>query len=310
MREMNHKSLVIGCACSVAVLAVVAVCFSSRLRRIAVESDAEVVSVEQDAGTKAAALSQSVPTPPVRKTAHRTRNEEKKPTFQLSEADGLGLSESQRQLIEEIRKAIDADDIKKLIVFIRKLQASEEWPDGIPLSVRKAAIEALAWSGLEGLPAMVGFLADSDPDILEMAIDAFEDGFQEANGDRELSSLLVTACQAVTDGDAIETFLMELDNMRNSVAIETVKQIAQTGSSAAQAALKEAIEDRFGEGVTVETLDQWYNDPSGENRDAPEDEDMYGPDTDDDDVPEVEEPEEEDEPMATPEDSSQPVMTT
>ena len=305
MMEMNHKSLVIGCACSVAVLAVVAVCFSSRSRRIAVESDAEIVSVEQDAGTKAVTKKA-----PARKPAHRTRNEEKKPTFQLSEADGLGLSESQRQLIEEIRKAIDADDIKKLIVFIRKLQASEEWPDGIPLSVRKAAIEALAWSGLEGLPSMVGFLADSDPDILETAIDAFDDGFQEANGDRGLSSLLVTACQAVTDGEAIETFLMELDNMRNSVAIETVKQIAQTGSSAAQAALKEAIEDRFGEGVTVETLDQWYNDPSGENRDAPEDEDMYGPDTDDDDAPEVEEPEEEDEPMATPEDSSQPVMTT
>ena len=115
---MNHKSLVIGCACSVAVLAVVAVCFSGRLRRIAVESDAEVVSVEQDAGTKAATKKA-----PARKPAHRTRNEEKKPTFQLSEADGLGLSESQRQLIEEIRKAIDADDIKKLIVFIRKLQA-------------------------------------------------------------------------------------------------------------------------------------------------------------------------------------------
>ena len=309
MMEMNHKSLVIGCACSVAVLAVVAVCFSSRLRRIAVESDAEIVSVEQDAGTKPAALSQPVPTPSARKTARRTRNEEKKPTFQLSESDGLGLSESQRQLIEEIRKAIDADDIQKLIVFIRKLQASEEWPDGIPLSVRKAASEALAWSGLEGLPSMVGFLADSDPDIRETAIDAFDDGFQEANGDRELSSLLVTACQAVTDGDAIETFLMELDNMRNSVAIETVKQIAQTGSSAAQAALKEAIENRFGEGVTIETLDQWYNDPSGENRDAPEDEDMYGPDKDDDDAPEVEEPDE-DEPMATPADSSQPVMTT
>ena len=102
---MNHKSLVIGCACSVAVLAVVAVCFSSRSRRIAVESDAEVVSVEQDAGTKAATKKA-----PARKPAHRTRNEEKKPTFQLSEADGLGLSESQRQLIEEIRKAIDADD--------------------------------------------------------------------------------------------------------------------------------------------------------------------------------------------------------
>lgn len=309
MKEMNHKSLVIGCACSVAVLAVVAVYFSGRSRRIAVESDAEIVSVEQDARTKPAALSQPVPTPPARKMVHRTRNEGKKPTFQLSESDGLGLSESQRQLIEEIRKAIDADDIQKLISFIRKLQASEEWPDGIPLSVRKAAIEALAWSGLEGLPSMVGFLADSDPDILEMAIDAFDDGFQEANGDRELSSLLVTACQAVTDGEAIESFLMELDNMRNSVAIETVKQIAQTGSSAAQAALKEAIEDRFGEGVTVETLDQWYNDPSGENRDAPDDEDMYGPDKDDDDAPEVEEPEE-DEPMATPADPSQPVMTT
>ena len=291
MMEMNQKTLVIGCACGIAVLAVVAVCFSGRSRRIAVESDTELVSMERTDGKKSVTKKT-----PSKKTTHRIRVEEKKPTFQVSEADGLGLSEAQRRLIEEIRKAIDADDIENLIVYIRKLQASEEWPDGIPLSIRKAAIEALSWSGLEGLPSLVGFLADSDPDILEMAIDAFDEGFMDANGDRELSSLLVTACQAVTDGDAIETFLMELDNMRNSVAIETVKQIAQTGTPAAQAALKEAMEDRFGEGVTLETLDQWYNDPSGENRDSPEDEDIYGPDNDDDDAPEVEEPEpEEDE---------------
>ena len=48
---------------------------------------------------------------------------------------------------------------------------------------------------------------------------------------------------------------------------------------AAKAALREAIEFLTGEEniTTPEQLDNWYNDPSGDNRDDEDAEEFYGP---------------------------------
>ena len=106
---------------------------------------------------------------------------------------------------------------------------------------------------------------------------------QDANGDAELSLLLITACQAINDRDAVESFLMELNNMRNSVAVKTIKEISVKGTLAAKEALGEAMEFLTGEeGMTVDKLDKWYNDPSGDNLDDPDAEEFYGPTKDED----------------------------
>lgn len=205
-----------------------------------------------------------------------------KPAFALDDDDEAALNAEQRALIQEIRKALDADDGKRVLALIRKIQSSDEWPDGIPIAIRRAALEAAAWFGIDALPEIAGFLGDGDKEILSDAVDAYESAMVEANGDRELATIVLAAAGAINDAEALDSILMGLNDMRPSVAVETIKQIWANGTEAAKSALAEAIEFMTGEeGITTpEQLDAWYNDPSGDNRDDEDAEEFYGPSTD------------------------------
>ena len=93
---------------------------------------------------------------------------------------------------------------------------------------------------------------------------------------------LTAAAAVIADADAMDSILMSLNEMRPSVAVATIKQIWATGTDAAKAALREAIEFLTGEEniTTPEQLDNWYNDPSGDNRDDEDAEEFYGPSQD------------------------------
>lgn len=202
-----------------------------------------------------------------------------KPTFSLDEEEEAALNAEQRALIQAIRTALADDDKKTVLTLVRKLQSANEWPDGIPLPIRRAALEAVAWFGMAALPEIAGFLGDGDEEILTDAIEAYESTIYEADGDRELATVVLAAARAINDSEAMDSILMNLNNMRPSVAVETIKQIWLTGTDGAKAALTEAVEFLTGaEGIkTPEQLDAWYNDPSGDNRDDEDAEEFYGP---------------------------------
>ena len=92
-----------------------------------------------------------------------------------------------------------------------------------------------------------------------------------------------------TDADALESMMMELDDMRNSVAVAVSIDILKTGNEEAKAALLEAMEERFEfdseDDVdpppprTEAELTRWLE----QNPDDEDDEDFYGPDKSDDD---------------------------
>lgn len=205
-----------------------------------------------------------------------------KPTFSLEEEEEAALNAEQRALIQAIRKALEDDDKKTVLALVRKLQSANEWPDGIPLPIRRAALEAAAWFGMAALPEIAGFLGDGNEEVLADAIEAYEGTIFEANGDRELATIVLAAAQAINDSEAMDSILMNLSDMRPSVAVETIKQIWATGTAGAKAALAEAVEFLTGEeGITTpEQLDAWYNDPSGDNRDDEDAEEFYGPSKD------------------------------
>ena len=58
-----------------------------------------------------------------------------KPAFDIGKDEEIRLSEAQRKLIAEIRAALRADDHRTLMKLVRQMQASKEWPDGIPKAV-------------------------------------------------------------------------------------------------------------------------------------------------------------------------------
>lgn len=190
-----------------------------------------------------------------------------------------GLSVELRQLLDELRVALENEDKGRIITLVRKMQQRDEWPDGIPVSIRSAAIASLGWFGGECIPELAGFLKDPDPELQQSAVEAFEQAMLEANGDVELSEVMIAASQLVTDGDEMDYMLSMLNQVRPSLQVETIKKIWKVGTPEAKRSLVEVVEFITGEeGInTPEALDQWYNDPSGDNQDPEDAEEVYGP---------------------------------
>lgn len=207
-----------------------------------------------------------------------TTNDEtsrEKPVFALDEDDEANLTDAQRTLIAEIRKALDDENESELLKLIQQLQASKEWPDGIPKAIKIAAIEALGWFGPSTLPELVGFIADSDSDVVDSAIELWEEAISDIDlSDREKAAILLEAAKVVYDADVMDSMLFELNNMRHSVAVETIKTLLSSENPAVKETLQENIDLYTGEEEmnTPEKLDEWL----AENPDDEDDDTFYG----------------------------------
>ena len=199
----------------------------------------------------------------------------KKPTFALDDDDEAKLNAEQRKMIEAIRAALSDDDRKTVLKLVNRLQKSPEWPDGIPKSIKLAAIEALGWFGSSCFPELAGFLADADGEVVAAAIERFEEMLGDFDlSDHERAHILVEASKIINDAEAMDSMLFELNNMRHSVAVETIKQLMAEGNAATQSILPNNVEFYTGEeGMdTPETLDEWLK----QNPDDEDDEEFYG----------------------------------
>ena len=238
----------------------------------------QTVEKKGNAGTRKAKLR------PSRKTGRITTHEDvtgtrvgvrERPRFELDEDDEAMLNEEQRRTINAIRAALDNDDRKEVLRLVQMLQKSEEWPDGIPKSIKMAAIEALGWFGSSCLPELAGFLGDSDEEVVQSAIERYEEMLSDFDlSDRERAEILVQASKVIQDSDAMDSMLFELNNMRHSVAIEAIKRLMAEGGAATQSVLPENVEMYTGEESmdTPEKLDKWLK----ENPDDEDDEEFYG----------------------------------
>ena len=201
--------------------------------------------------------------------------EREKPTFALDDDDEAKLNEEQRKTIEAIRAALDAEDRPRVLKLVQTLQKSDEWPDGIPKSIKMAAIQALGWFGVSCLPEIAGFLADKDSEVVASATEKFEECLSDPHlSDRERSAILIEASKVIEDPEAMDMMLFYLNDMRHSVAVATIKVLMSGGNEATQAALPANIEFFTGDDTikSGKDLDDWlkrYPDDEG-------DEEFYG----------------------------------
>jgi hypothetical protein len=220
-----------------------------------------------------------------RKIAHRadrkTRvsirsilKEKEKPAFYIEEKEESKLTKGQLELLCAIRLALDDNDEKKVLQLVRKFQRSKEWPDGIPKPIKMAAIEALGWFGSSCIPEIAGFLSDGDQEVVKTAIEKYEEALADFElSDRERSFILVEAAKVINDADAMDSMLFELNNMRNSVKVDTIKKLLATARDATQSVLPDNIEFAIGEEWlgSSEKLDEWLE----KNPDDEFDEEFY-----------------------------------
>lgn len=198
-----------------------------------------------------------------------------KPDLELDADEEAALNAEQRQMLVAIREALDAEDATATVRLARKLQSSKQWPDGIPSALRRSSIEALGWFGVNCLPEIAGFLVDADADIFQVAVEQYETAMSDsALSDRERAEILIAACKIINDVSSVESLMMELNNMRHSVGVDTLIKLMQDGSPAAKSVLPENIEFFTGEeGIdSAEKLKSWLV----ENPDDETDDETYG----------------------------------
>ena len=183
-----------------------------------------------------------------------------RPAIDLEKEEEAKLTAQHRQLLADIRGALDADNKKKMIALIQKMQKLDEWPDGIPTILKKTAIEAMAWFGADCLPELAGFFADSDPEVISDVVSQYEDALSNPDLSQEqIAQLLVVASQYVHDADAMDSMLTSFNELPHSLAVSTIKTIMEVGTDETKQVLPGNIDFYTGEENlhTPEALDEW-----------------------------------------------------
>lgn len=194
--------------------------------------------------------------------------------------DEAKLTAAELALLNELQEGVDRESFRDVVKTVEKIQKMirEKGFDGVPVALRAEAVEALGWFTPDSLAELLGFMADTDPDVLDDVMTKFEDAIDDAElGDRALSEILKSVAKVLDNEEALDALFMGIESdMRNSVAVATYKEILKTGSDAAKSRVWESIEDFTGEDdiKTVEQLDEWLK----ENPDDEDDEDFFGPD--------------------------------
>ena len=210
-----------------------------------------------------------------------------KPDFSSEIDDESVLTGKMKEIFKDLQDALDENDKKRVFALVHKLQAMDEWPDDIPRSVKLKALDALAWFGTAGFAEAVGFLADSDAEVVQSAVEKFEEMLMDSSelGDIETSKIIQQITKVVHDRDALDTFVIELDNMRDTVKAETALSILDSGNQDAVSALKDNLEFIFSdidkEEITRQDIEKFRQDAEQAYKDDPEklkdDEEFYGP---------------------------------
>jgi len=194
------------------------------------------------------------------------------------------LTPEMRSILADIQSALDNDDRKALSkVCDRIAQIQRERGEGaVPVSVRAKAVEAIGQFLPATLADLVGFMADSDPEVVDSAFEQLDNMLNDTTiGDRELSGMFVSISKVLTNEDAVDSLAMAIDiSMRNSVKVDTCKKILDVGNETVVTRLKESIAEMLevevaelpGDKESLKTkLSEWLE----ENPDGEDDEEFY-----------------------------------
>ena len=200
---------------------------------------------------------------------------------QLAEGE---LTELQRQVLLELDQALLRDDKQTALSKIVRLLAMIRESPGLSAQTRtrlsRHLVSALGWLGGDGVPELISFLADEDPDIRELAMNEFEQALWDFSlGDRAISQIVIAAAQVLTDRQSLEQIMFNIDfKMRHSVGVETMLAISRSGTDQAREVLTDEIVYFTGDDEikTEEDLVRWLD----EHPDSLDDEEFYGPQED------------------------------
>ena len=183
-----------------------------------------------------------------------------------------------KKLIDTLQEALDNNDAKTVSKIAEQILVTQrkKGQDAVPPFVREKTVEAIGIFLPDSLADLVGFMADSDPDVLQDVMDRFSEAIDDPDlGDVELSAILSSVGKILDNEDAIDSLFLGIESdMRNSFAIKTYLDLWENGSKPVKDKIIESIADFTGEEdiTTPEQLKEWLE----QNPDDEDDEDFYG----------------------------------
>lgn len=187
------------------------------------------------------------------------------------------LTKKETEIIAEIRASLDAEDLPRLRKVVAKFQlpVSEGGLGGkVHAELRKEAVVALRWFSPKSILDLLPYVADMNEDVVDEAYSGIEQSLDDNDvGDGERAAILVSLLQVIEDADRIDSLLMTLNSMRNSVKAGAIQEILKGGTSTAKTVMQEQV--GFYTDADVEDakgVETWLK----ANPDDPDDEETYG----------------------------------
>ena len=266
--RMVKMKLAVGVLLALLVLAaIVAACMVGRRNRAVGAAERAV-----DAGSNEVRRVDGVPvskrTASRRKPGSRRRMDRGKRTRPAVEEvpeseDDDDMSPADRRLMEAIEQGQSDEDLEQLVKIIPEVSASTN------AEVRSELVDALGWFGVQGMNHLLPFMADSDEDVRESAIENWTSALSEVEDEGMRAQMIGAVMQVLKDEDALESMTNELIDMDEKIALQTLVDVIEGGKAAQQgvAAAREQYEFLTGEEyTTVEAANQWL----AENYEPPE----------------------------------------
>lgn len=152
-------------------------------------------------------------------------------------------------------------------------------------AVRRAAVEAYSWQGSNLIPELTPLMADPDPEVAEVALDAVETRLDEmedpalrfetaaaymdtfASNEDALSmfeTTLATAASEVIDAADDSAAAEERARENRDYVVDVLAELIEKGDSRVAAAAKEAYSDITSEEwINFDEARRWASDPEG-----------------------------------------------
>ena len=191
------------------------------------------------------------------------RGKRTRPAVEDVPEDDDDMSPDDRRLMEAIEQGQSDEDLEQLVKVIPEVSASTN------AEVRSELVDALGWFGVQGMNHLLPFMADSDDDVRESAIENWTSALGEVEDEGMRAQMISAVMQVLKDEDALESMTNELIGMDEKIALQTLVDVIEGGKAAQQgvAVAREQYEFLTGEEyTTVEAANQWL----AENYELPE----------------------------------------
>lgn len=192
------------------------------------------------------------------KTAKKVR-----PTVKIDDVE-KNFTAEEKQISEELQKSIDNDNVEDAIT-LAVAAASSKNPE-----IRKRAVEALGWFGKKAMAELTLFMNDADEDVSSDALHQWDLAMSEISSGPEKAQLIELGMRMVKDADALDSMIMEVCDLSNRLAMQTMLNVIESGSPEAKKVTMEHYEFFTGEEFTDrKAAEAWLAENPDDDDEAP-----------------------------------------